>query len=102
MSVDVAGVGITTDDPVDDLLVHIDEHDVLAGVRKDSGERHPHVSGTHDGHVCTHARTRLLTASKSGSACGRPMTTSTPSYQQADRVRERHSSSATLAAGQGR
>ena len=61
---DVADVTLAPVDPVDDLLVHVDEHDVFAGVREDSGKGHPHVAGPHDRNVCTHARTRLLTTSR--------------------------------------
>src|SRR4029077_20421192 len=73
---DVRNVAGSPIDAVDDLTIHVDQKDDLAGVRKDARKRHPHVPGTDDGHVCSHARSRLLRASKSGSACGRAMLTS--------------------------
>ena len=65
---DVRNVAGSPIDAVDDLRIHVDQKDDLAGVRKDARKRHAHVPGTDDGHVCSHARTRLLRASKSGSA----------------------------------
>src|SRR6266571_4757856 len=60
----VADVAFAPVDAVDDLLVHIDEHDFSTGVREHPGKGHPDVPGTHDGNVFTHARTRLLRRSR--------------------------------------
>src|SRR5439155_3357698 len=72
----VADVALAAVDAVDDGVVHVDEHNPLARLGEDPRERHPDVPGAHDGNVCTHARTRLLTASKSGRPYGRAMMTS--------------------------
>jgi hypothetical protein len=51
---DVADVTLATVDPIDDLLVDVDEHHCLTRIREDLGQGHADIAGTDDCNVPLH------------------------------------------------
>ena len=70
---DVADVALAAVDPLHDLVLDVDEHDVLARVGKGAAEGHADVSGPDDGDVRLHPAQGYLwgTAATLGTRRGR-------------------------------